>query len=57
MYLKKSDIKTFLFSTQGSYGGHNHATKLVLNTKKQYYPWDIKRKILENFLVIDISQK
>jgi len=42
--LNTTDIKTYLFSTQGSYGGHNHATKLVLNTKKQYYPWNIKEE-------------
>ena len=46
--LNKTDIKTFLFSTQGSYGGHNHATKLVLNAKKQYYPWDIKEENSNN---------
>lgn len=35
--LNKSDIDTFLFSTQGSLGGHNLANKLVFNTKKTFF--------------------
>lgn len=46
--LNKTEIKTFLFSTQGSYGGHNHATKLVFNTKDQIYPWNLKEENFDN---------
>ena len=35
--LNKSDIDTHLFSTQGSLGGHNLATKLIFNTKEKTF--------------------
>ena len=38
--LNKSSVDTFLFSTQGSLGGHNLANKLVFNTKKVFFSSD-----------------
>ena len=38
--LNKTEVKTFLFSTQGSLGGHNLANKLVFETKEKYFSSD-----------------
>ncbi len=38
--LNKSEINTYLYSTQGSLGGHNLANKLVFNTKDQFFSID-----------------
>jgi glucan phosphoethanolaminetransferase (alkaline phosphatase superfamily) len=35
--LNKTEIDTYLFSTQGSLGGLNLANKIVFNTKKKYF--------------------
>ena len=35
--LNKSNVDTYLFSTQGSLGGHNLATKLIFNTKEKNF--------------------
>ena len=45
--VKKSNIESHLYSTQGSLGGHNFATKLVLNTDNKIFSY--KEKI-DSFL-------
>ena len=35
--ISEAGVDTHLYSTQGYLGGHNLASKLVLNTKKKYY--------------------
>ena len=42
--LNKSDIDTHLFSTQGSLGGHNLATKLIFNTKEKNFSSELEIK-------------
>ena len=37
--VKKSKIRTTLYSTQGNLGGHNLASKLVLNTDQKFFPF------------------
>mgnify|MGYP003327721319 CR=1 FL=1 len=50
------DIDTFLYSTQGHLGGHNLASKLLLDTKKKSFPYKNKsQSLLGNRYVSDIK--
>ena len=48
--LNKSNVDTYLFSTQGSLGGHNLATKLIFNTKEKNFSTDLEIKDSNRFL-------
>ena len=46
--LKKSDVETYLFSTQGSLGGHNFANQIVLNTDHLFFSYNKNEELAGN---------
>lgn len=46
--LKKSNVETYLFSTQGNLGGHNFANQIVLNTDHSYFSSNKSEKLAGN---------
>ena len=61
--LAKAGIETNLYSTQGSLGGHNIGSKLVLNTNNKFFSSDFeskdkgKRRLLGNNYIPKIKDK
>ena len=46
--LKKSNVETYLYSTQGNLGGHNFANQIVLNTEHSYFSNSKSEKLAGN---------
>ena len=42
--INKAEIDTYLYSTQGTLGGHNLGGRLVFNTKKKFFPYEENNK-------------
>ena len=45
--LNKNKLPTYLFSTQGTLGGHNFASKLSLNTNNKFFSYQFENKKIE----------